>query len=71
MGEREFVNIAEAAVILNVSRSTVHRMVRRGKLHPEPVNPVHEPHGPVKIPLADVLALLPAADRAAALERLK
>ncbi len=70
MGEREYITITEAAALLGVSRSHVYALEKRGKLHIER-NPLYDPHGRVRVKLADVLALLPAPDRAAALERLR
>ncbi len=59
-----------AARVLDVSERTVRRRIRTGKL-PWERHPAHHKGGRLEIRLSDVLALLPAPDRAAALARLK
>ncbi len=52
------MTIKEAAECLGISRSAVYERIRKGLLHPRPLNPQHFKHGPVRIPRAEVLALL-------------
>ncbi len=60
----------EAAQVLGVSERTVRRRIKDDEL-PWKRHPVYHKGGRLEIRLSDVLALLPASDRAAALERLK
>ncbi len=64
------LSIKQTAELLKVNRKHVYKLIERGQLRRNR-REVYREGGPFEIPLADVLALLPAADRAAALERLK
>lgn len=54
----QFVTIREAAAMLGVSRSHIYRLAKRGLLKVETANPTYAKGGPVRIPLAQVQALL-------------
>ncbi|MFH1486639.1 MAG: helix-turn-helix domain-containing protein [Chloroflexota bacterium] len=67
----QLVSIAQAAGMLRVSRSQIYVLIKRGQLGPVPLSPVYLKGGPVGIPLAQVLSLLPEEEREAAMSRLR
>ncbi len=56
MKEKDTVSVQEAASILEVSRSHIYRLIKRGQLTLIR-NPLYDKHGPVKISRSQVESL--------------